>query len=230
MRTVLIVAVSSLALVGCYRPWRHHFGELRAVSQLTCPQTEGDLTRTNAAADGKTCNYSGPDGAVVTLQILSLTDSDPNATLQPVEAKLRGEIPTTADAPDTAGGQGPGQGRVDIDLPGIHIHASGRDNDHGSGNVQIGSDDGHGGPGSVNITAHDKGAEVRINDGHGGIRRKVIFASDTAGPNGYKVAGYDARGPQGGPLVVASILAKTDDQDRFEDDITQLLRINVGGH
>ena len=227
MRAALIIAVSSLALTGCYRSWHHHFGELRAVSQLTCPQTEGDLTRTNASADGKTCAYSGADGAVVNLQILPLADADVGAALQPVEAKLRAEIPTTEDA---QGDKGPGQGRVDIDLPGIHIHASGRDNDHGSGNVQIGSDDGHGGPGSVNITAHDKGAEVRINDGRGGIRRRVIFANETAGPNGYKVAGYDARGPQGGPLVVASLLAKSDDQDRFDDDISQLLRINVGGH
>jgi hypothetical protein len=227
MRTFLILSAASLALAGCYRPFHHHFGELRAVSQLTCPQTEGQLTRTNAAADGKTCSYSGPDGAVVNLQILALADADASAALTPVETKLRGEIPTTADADDK---DGPGEGRVDIDLPGIHIHAAGRDNDHGAGNVQIGSDDGHGGPGSVNISAHDKGAEIRVNDGRGGIRRKFILASDTAGPNGYKVAGYDARGPQGGPLVVASLLAKSDDQDRFEDDITQLLRINVGGH
>jgi hypothetical protein len=227
MRAALILAVSSLAVTGCYRPWHHHFGELRAVSQLTCPQSEGELRRSSASPDGKTCAYSGSDGAVVTLQILPLGDADAGAALTPVETKLRAEIPASADANDN---QTPGQGRVDIDLPGIHIHASGRDNDHDAGNVQISGGDGRGGPGSVNISAHDKGAEIRINDGRGGIRRKFILASDTAGPNGFKVAGYDARGPQGGPLVVASLLAKSDDQDRFEDDISQLLRINVGGH
>ena len=61
------------------------------------------------------------------------------------------------------------------------------------------------------------------------MRRTFILASDDAGPNGFKVAGYDARGPEGGPLVVASMLAKEDDHDRLSDDIRELLRLNVGG-
>ena len=32
----------------------------------------------------------------------------------------------------------PGEGRVDIDLPGIHIHAAGKDGDKDSGEVKIG--------------------------------------------------------------------------------------------
>ena len=31
-----------------------------------------------------------------------------------------------------------GEGRVDIDLPGIHIHAAGKDGDKDSGEVKIG--------------------------------------------------------------------------------------------
>jgi hypothetical protein len=85
------------------------------------------------------------------------------------------------------------------------------------------------GGGAVDIDAHDKGAEIRVNEGHGGTRRDFFLAADAPGPHGYRVAGYEARGPQGGPLVVASLLAKTDDHDRVSHDIHALVRLNVGG-
>ncbi|MGI9168967.1 MAG: hypothetical protein ACR2FH_02155, partial [Caulobacteraceae bacterium] len=60
-----------------------------------------------------------------------------------------------------------------------------------------------------------------------GIRRSFILASDNPGPGGYKTVGYEARGPVGGPLVVASAKAKSD--DNLKDDMRDLLRLNVGG-
>jgi hypothetical protein len=225
MRAALILTVSGLALAGCYRPWHHHWGELRAVSQLTCPQTEGELTRTSASSDGKTCSYTGADGAVVTLQVVPLADADAGAALAPVEAKLRTEIPVPASADKPS----EGTGRVDIDLPGVHLHVSGKDSDHDSGNVQIDAGDEHGRGDSVNISAGDKGAQVQVSEGRGGTRRTFVLASETPGPNGFKVGRYDARGPHDGPLVVATLLVKSDDRDSFEDDIGQLMRINVGG-
>lgn len=230
---ILTVAGASLALAGCYRPFLHHHRPYRSVTSLDCPATQGDLTRKDQAADGKTCDYVGPNGESVTLQLISLNGGDANAALAPLEAKLRGETPAaTANAP-----AGKGEGRVDIDLPGIHIHASGNDNDeNGAGSVRIGHDTSAGNTvvaghdsGAVDIEAHDKGAQIRVDEGHGGVRRDFILASDTPGPNGYKVAAYSARGPEGGPLVVASMLAKTDDHDRLSDDIHELLRDNVGG-
>jgi len=239
-RTLFIIttAGSALALAACTPPmFRHHRHQYKAVSALDCPQTQGDLTRKDAAADGKTCDYAGPNGEVVTLQLISLEGTNENDALAPVEARLRAETPSAAT---DATGNGKGEGRVDIDLPGIHIHASGKDTDQNGGQVKIGrsvsvsggntviAQDGAGG-GGVDIEAHDKGAEIRVDEGHGGLNRNFILASDTPGPHGYKVAAYDARGPQGGPLVVASILSKSDDHDRLTDDIHELLRLNVGG-
>jgi hypothetical protein len=175
----------------------------------------------------------------VGLQLVSLQGVNANDALAPLEAKLRAEAPAAAQT--EGAGPSKGEGRVDIDLPGIHIHAAGNDkSDNGSGDVHIGRDvtisdggntvttsnDG----GSVDIRAHDKGAEVRVDEGHGNVRRDFILASDTPGPNGFRVAGYSARGPEGGPLVVASLLAKTDDHDRLDEDIHELLRDNVGGN
>jgi hypothetical protein len=231
---LLTAAGASLMLAGCYPPFRHHHRDYKTVTSLSCPQTQGELTRKDASADGKTCDYAGPDGEVVALQLISVTGTDTDTALAPVETKLRAEVPSSGDK--DAGGKdagGKGEGRVDIDLPGIHIHAAGKDTDaDGSSSVKI--DGGNtvvsgNGPGGVDIEAHDKGAEIRVDDSHGGVRRNFILASETPGPNGYKVAGYDARGPQGGPLVVASLLAKTDDHDRLSDDIHELLRLNVGG-
>ena len=138
-----------------------------------------------------------------------------------------------------AANSGKGEGRVDIDLPGIHIHASGKDGDNDSGQVKIGRDVSIGGGntampegasdhGAVDIEAHDKGAEIHVNEGRGGVRRNFIVASDTPGPNGYKVAGYEARGPRGGPLVVASMLVKSDDHGHYDHAIHRLIMLNVG--
>ena len=85
-------------------------------------------------------------------------------------------------------------------------------------------------PGGVNIEAHDNGAEIRVDDSHGGVRRVFFLASDTPGPNGYKVAGYEARGPAAGPLAVATMLTKSDDHDQLRHDAERLLRLNVGGY
>ena len=231
--TILIVSGATLALAACHPPYFHRYGHqpYKTVTTLDCPQEQGDLSRKNVASDGKSCDYSSADGSAVTLRLISLTGTTADSALSPLETSLRVEVPAT----DTSAGKD--EGRVDIDLPGIHIHASGKEGDKDSGEVKIGrgvsigagntmvSGDG----GAVDIDAHDKGAEIRVKEGHGGTRRDFILASDTPGPHGYRVAGYEARGPQGGPLVVASLLAKTDDHDRVSHDIRALVRLNVGG-
>jgi hypothetical protein len=62
------------------------------------------------------------------------------------------------------------------------------------------------------------------------VRATLILASDKA-TSGYRVVGYEARGPKGGPLAVAVVKAKGrdgSDHDIFEDMKT-LVRRNVGG-
>lgn len=240
-RTILIISAAgvAVALAGCSPRWIHSQRRLyRSVASLNCPDTVGALNRKDASPDGKSCDYTGPNGEAVGLQLISLQGVSASDALAPLEAKLRAEAPAAAQTEEA--GPSKGEGRVDIDLPGIHIHAAGNDkSDNGGGSVHIGrdvtiSDGGNtvttsGDGGSVDIRAHDKGAEVRVNESHGNVRRDFILASDTPGPNGFRVAGYSARGPEGGPLVVASLLAKTDDHDRLDEDIHELLRDNVGG-
>lgn len=84
--------------------------------------------------------------------------------------------------------------------------------------------------GDTEIHATDEGAQIRQRRRGDGVRATLILASDKA-TSGYRVAGYEARGPKGGPLAVAVVKAKGrdgSDHDVFEDMKT-LVRHNVGG-
>jgi len=85
--------------------------------------------------------------------------------------------------------------------------------------------------GDVDIQADDHGAVVRHRQKENdGVRATLVLASDKA-PAGYHLAGYEARGPKGGPLAVAIVKAKdrnSEDGDLFKD-MKALVRHNVGG-
>lgn len=83
--------------------------------------------------------------------------------------------------------------------------------------------------GDVSIDADERGAEIRIYAPGRSVRITYILASNEAGPAGYRVVGYVARGPNRGPLVVASIKAKSDNHDELLRPIERLLRRNLGG-
>jgi hypothetical protein len=232
----------ALALGGCHPPHPHYPAALRAISSLDCPDTQGDLTRKSAAADGKSCVYATESGDQVTLQVVSLTGGDAHTALAPIEAQLKTEVPAAASGGGATGStDSQDRDRVNIDLPGIHIHAhgdGGADIDTAGVHVQANGHGGDnnadvrvGGPGDrgVTVNAGEGGAQIHINEGGSGIRARFILASETAGPHGYHVAGYEARGPAAGPIVVAAILAKSDDQDDLRHDVHALIRRNVGG-
>ena len=84
--------------------------------------------------------------------------------------------------------------------------------------------------GDIDIHANDDGAQIRQRRRGDGVRATLILASDKA-TSGYRVVGYEARGPKGGPLAVAVFKAHGrdgSDHDIFEDMKT-LVRHNVGG-
>jgi hypothetical protein len=221
-------AVGAVWLSGCTPPHPHHFANaLRTIDSLDCPDSEGDLTRKSQSSDGKTCVYADGADAVVTLQLVSLNGGDTKTALAPIEDDLKAELPPQTGAKSDNDAS---NGRVDIDLPGIHIHASGKDGDKDDAKIDIGGPghDSAGGPG-VSIDAHDKDARISINESGSGVRLSYIIASDNPGPNGYKSVSYDARGPSGGPLAVVSIKSKSDDVDDLRDEARELLKRNVGG-
>lgn len=230
---------------------------VRAIERLDCPERQGGLTRVSAAADGQSCSYASSEGTV-DLRLVRLNGGDAEAALAPIEAELKGVIPTPAapPTPPEAKDGKDGKNKTSIHLPGVSIDAHGDTADIRIGHLTINSDGGtaevkvnknvniksDGGQGSVNVSAQDEqdgdvtirandnGAEIRALKGGDAVRSTLILANDMA-PNGYRVAGYEARGPKGGPLAVAIVKAKnrnTDDHDLFKD-MKALVRHNVGG-
>jgi hypothetical protein len=235
---------------------------LKAVSSLTCPQTVGDLSLKTRAADGARCDYAGKGGTEVALTLVPVAGAGVDAALAPAEAALRTRL---AVASQTAGGgsaatwssgkgasdtngAGKAADKVDIDLPGVHIHAksdaaaagaqasvNGKDvtvRTSGAGASAAAGDstlhDVAINAGGVSINAQDKGAEIRISAPGSGVRRMFMLANDKAGPDGFKVGGYQARGPDGGPIVVASFLAKSKTGSGLENSLKSLLAANSG--
>lgn len=102
MKPLLFVAASALALsaAACAPTAKP---ELRTA--LDCPASQGDLTRTGRAADGKTCTYRSSEGAEVNLQ-LAPVKGDPTAALQAIEDQIAPEASRSAatakDAADVA--------------------------------------------------------------------------------------------------------------------------------
>jgi hypothetical protein len=79
----------------------------------------------------------------------------------------------------------------------------------------------------VTVNAQDKAARVRAHsDRHGDLKSTFILASETPGPQGWRVAGYEARGPVKGPLVVGVGKVK-DDGDDAMDDMEDLVSQNL---
>lgn len=231
---------------------------IRVISKLDCPEIQGELKRVSVAADGLSCAYAG-NGAEVNLRMISLNAGNAEAALAPIEAELKTLMPTVKPAAESKAGDKSERNKTSIHLPGIRIDASDSGADIKIGHITINSSDGgasevkidknvtvkgdshkdsvsittsngEDAEGDVNIRASDGGAEIRHSKRGDSIRSTLILASDKA-PSGYGVVGYEARGPKGGPLAVATIKAKnrnTGDHDVFKD-MKALVRHNVGG-
>jgi hypothetical protein len=233
---LLAVGVAALSLSACQREVRR-IQPLKTVSELTCPVMQGDLKRVSAAADGKTCAYQGDD-TEVTLRLIALDNGDTRAALAPIEADLKGVMPVAAPEPPEAPAapEEPAAAtgeNVMIDFPGLKVHADDAGaqvrvaglhvdaNDNGA-QVRLGGD--------TTVNANEEGAEIhqaRNNDE--GFRSTFILASDKM-PSGYRVLGYEARGPKAGPLVVAIVKSRAEHNDRdVFNDMKALVKLNVGG-
>lgn len=102
MKSLTLLTASALALTGAAcspktPPQR---------AALDCPAKQGELTRSAAAADGKSCVYITPDGAEIQLQLVSTAGRGPDAALSAIEADLladRGEgAPSESNSPAKA--------------------------------------------------------------------------------------------------------------------------------
>jgi hypothetical protein len=312
MRKLLLAAVAVTALAACDR---HGFKiskeindddrNMRVVTQLTCPEHQGELTRVRTAPDGASCDYAGPRGALVTLSLVKLSQGqDGEAAMKPTEGQLQALMPgalarlAKADAKDHADAAAdhaedaadkaqdsadkaedkaeaaadraeeaadraadqaeraegrhddadvrmpgvsvkthgdaanvrlPGihvdadkNGGAHINIAGIHIDADGSKSDRHSGRINASIDNN-----DVSIRAQDDAAEIRARHKGAGLRLTYIITDKDASASGWRVVGYEARGPASGPLVVAVVKSKDDRENPIFHDAKALVHKNV---
>ncbi len=111
--------------------------------------------------------------------------------------------------------------RASVRIGGFHIDAN-----EGDGSARITSSGGEGD--SVSINASDDAAEVRTSTGGGATRASWILTDSRSPDSAWRLVGYEARGPVGGPLVIATVRSRDSDRDRALDDARDLVSLNVG--
>lgn len=240
MRTLLLIAASTLALGACAPKVQV------ATTKLTCPETRGDLTRTKVGADGRTCEYRSSDGAEVVLQLVDV-QGDARTTLQGLEASLLYTVAPEGAAPvaqpaqisDTAQARS-----IAAEVARVHAEANADAGGRSHDGAATKADD-HSGDGEVTRvdlpgihinTTGDESAKVRIGpididatgeDATVRVYREVRMRGEAlsrerrgvrasfvyAGedmPSGYRYVGYQAGGPKAGPITVATVRSKID--------------------
>lgn len=126
--------------------------------------------------------------------------------------------------------------KASVRLPGMRIEADGDnasvrigglhiDADDRSGTVDIQSDEGGD---NVSIRAQDDATEVRANASGDATRASWILTDNRPSEDGWRLVGYEARGPAGGPLVVATVRSRDRTRGRVFEDAKDLVELNVG--
>lgn len=145
-----------------------------------------------------------------------------------------------SDSPDRATVRAPGmtidaQGdRARVRLPGMSVDAHGDKASVRIGGFSISADDSsqsvdvRSSDESVSVQAHDDAAEIRTRAPGDATRRSYILTDRRPADQGWRLVGYEARGPVGGPIVIATVRAKDRDSDGVFDAAKDLVTLNVG--
>lgn len=218
---------------------------LKVISTLQCPPDQGVLTRIGAASvDGRTCTYSGPRGSEVQLHLVQLDGQTPEALLQGFQANLvpdsGNRVSVTARATESTTGESaevrlPGlkvetQGeRANVSLPGMRIESDGNTANIRIGGLVIKADDKGGAVSTRNasVTADANGATIKSSSRQA-TRATMIHAMSKPDADGWRVLGYEARGPAGGPMVVATFRTRDRDEGAIVESVRDLVSLNVG--
>lgn len=210
---------------------------LRAVDSLNCPETQGNLTRTAIAADGLSCTYAGPRGSEVTLRLIRLDDAlNADAALTALKTEVEAALPdaaarlseeATAPEPQPAtDSEAPATEpeEVVIRLPGVSIRASDDSGGRESADIAIGT-----GRERVNVTSRDEAVLVETRLTGDQTRLSYILIDERAAEGALRLSGFEARGPEGGPIVAAIVLSKDRRESGVFDAAKDLVQLNVGG-
>jgi len=120
--------------------------------------------------------------------------------------------------------------QASVRIGGFHIDASdceGAVNIKGSGSGS-GAGSGSGEGDSVSVQANQDAAEIRTSAGGGATRASWILTDNRPSEAGWRLVGYEARGPAGGPLVLATVRSRDRERGSVFEDAKDLVSLNVG--
>ena len=126
--------------------------------------------------------------------------------------------------------------KASVRLPGMHIEADGDNASVRIGGFHIDANDstgsvdieGSAGGDDVSVQARDNSTEVRAVASGEATRASWILTDNRPSPEGWRLVGYEARGPVGGPLVVATVRSRDGNRGRVFEDVKELVTLNVG--
>ena len=130
--------------------------------------------------------------------------------------------------------------RARVSLPGIQVDADGDKANVRIGGFTIRADDSQArisgtgrAPGSsteeaVSIHAVDNAAEFRSSAPGEATRQTWRLNDNSPSDAGWRMVGYEARGPRGGPIVVATVRVRERRSDDVFEDAKDLVALNVG--
>jgi hypothetical protein len=213
---------------------------LRTIAILDCPASQGVLTRTAQAGDGRSCDYQAVDGETVRLKLVALEGRSASDAMATTKAELHALVPIYNKPVPAVDKSQPGD-RTDIDLPFFHVHTVGDHAEVRMFGIKIHSEGqnadvnvGHGHKQTV-VHAGADGAEVLAEDlGRSNASMVYVLAGERRAASGYWTVGYVAKGPAKGPLVVCEFRSthKRSGHEVGEgghNDIGRLIDRNVRG-
>lgn len=124
--------------------------------------------------------------------------------------------------------------KASVRLPGMHIDADGDRANIKIGGITIRADDKNGQVNVrstdevVSIDAHDNTARIRTSTPGEAVRATFLMTADQSSTTGWRMVGYEARGPSGGPIVVATVRGKDRNENRVLEAAKALVTLNVG--
>lgn len=124
--------------------------------------------------------------------------------------------------------------RARVRLPGMSIDTDGDKASVRIGGFSINADDSSetvdisSSDESVSIQAHEDAAQIRTSAPGEATRRTYMLTDRTPADEGWRLVGFEARGPAGGPIVIATVRAKDRDSDGVFDSAKDLVTLNVG--
>lgn len=124
--------------------------------------------------------------------------------------------------------------KASVRLPGMRIDADGDRANIKIGGITIRADDRNSQVNVasdrevVSVDASDGAARIRTSAPGEAIRAAFLMTADQPSSTGWRVVGYEARGPAGGPIIVATVRGKDRNENRVFDAAKALVTLNVG--